>query len=138
MQHSLRTYEDRAKASCLLNPVMLVLLCSLLATGLKAQVQIVTGKVTDIQGQVLGGATIRVKGEALAVVTDTTGNFNIKIKPGQKLLVSHVNYQPVEVTGVSIVNVKLQTSDKSLDDVIVVGYGRQKKATLTGAVEQIP
>ncbi|MBS1566528.1 MAG: TonB-dependent receptor plug domain-containing protein, partial [Bacteroidetes bacterium] len=137
MQHLLRTYERRLKTSRFWAPVTIVLLFCLQAMTLTAQVRTVTGKVTDAQGQVLEGATVRVKGGNQAVVTDATGTFTIKANPGEKLLVSHINYKEVEIAASPGVLVRMLTSDKSLDDVVVVGYGQQKKATLTGAVEQV-
>lgn len=99
-----------------------------------------TGTVRDADGAVLPGATIMVKGTSIGVITDTNGKFLINVPDNASLLtISFVGYSPVEVkigTSVSF-EVKLKTDFKSLQDVVVVGYGSQSKALLTSSVASI-
>jgi len=97
----------------------------------------VTGKVTDQKGEPIIGATIKAKGTGFGTITDINGAF--KISSNGALLISYIGYQPqeVQVKGKSSVIVQLKENDKLLDEVVVVGYGTQKKASLTGAISQI-
>jgi TonB-linked SusC/RagA family outer membrane protein len=100
--------------------------------------QTITGLVTDDQGP-LPGATIVVKGTSNGVTTDFDGNFSIKASEGDILVVSFVGFENQEVTmssNQSIVNVSL-TPDNELEEVVVTGYGTQKKVNLTGAVAAV-
>jgi len=107
-------------------------------TVLKGQSQSITGKVTDANGKPLPGATVTVKGAKRTVVTNTQGDFSIPAKTTDKLLISYVNYKDQEVPASVVVSgIKLQPTDKTLDDVVVVGYGTRKKATLTGSIATV-
>ena len=97
----------------------------------------VTGKVTDQSGTVLPGVTIVVKGTATGVITDSNGNYSIaNIPENAILLFSFVGMksQEVVVGGKSIINVALAEESIGVDEVVVVGYGTQKRVNLTGAV----
>ena len=99
----------------------------------------VTGTVTDETGETVIGATVRAVGASTATVTDFDGNFSLKISSEVKqLTVSYVGYatQTVDITS-DIVNVKLQSDSKSLDEVVVVGYGVTRKSDLTGSVSTV-
>ena len=99
----------------------------------------VTGVVKNATGQPVTGATVTVKGTNVATTTDASGKFTITVTGNQVLVVSHIGYTITEIKpdASGIVNVKLVVGVELLNDVVVVGYGSQKKATLTGAVEQI-
>ena len=113
----------------------------LISFGAKAQNKIhVTGMVKDEKGNPVADATVTVKGSKGGVTTNVDGAFSIDV-PNQKsvLQISSVGYQPQDVvtgdqTSFSI-NLKVATSQ--LNEVVVVGYGTQKKVTLTGAVAQV-
>ena len=97
----------------------------------------VTGQVVDDLGEPLMGATIKVKGTANGTVTDLDGNFELNVASNGVLEVSFVGFQATEVaingkTAVGVI--KLTNDDKLLEQVVVVGYGTQKKADLTGSV----
>ena len=99
----------------------------------------VTGKVVDEAGLALPGVSVLEKGTKNGTITNGKGEFTINVKDAQATLVfSSIGYisQEVNVTGNSI-NVILQTEKNNLDEVVVVGYGTQKKVNLTGAVSQI-
>ncbi|MDE6338142.1 MAG: TonB-dependent receptor plug domain-containing protein, partial [Muribaculaceae bacterium] len=99
----------------------------------------IRGTVTDPNGEPLIGATVLIKGTSKGVATDIDGNYVLDAKPGDVLIVSYVGYLPSEVkVGKSpIVNVELQENNNNLDEVVVVGYGVQKKKLVTGATLQV-
>lgn len=98
------------------------------------------GKITDGEGNALVGATVRVKGTNKGALTDSDGNFTIEAPDdATTLIVSYVGYAPQELAigGRSTINVSLTQEASTLDEVVVTGYGTQKKANLTGAVSVI-
>lgn len=105
----------------------------------KVQQQQVTGTVFDEFDEPLPGATVLVKGTNKGTITDFDGNFTIDAAPGNTLSVSFIGYRTVEVAVESLekLSVALQSEVSVLDETVVVGYGRQKKATITGSVASI-
>lgn len=100
--------------------------------------QKVTGTVTDKNKETLIGVTVRIKGTARASVTNPDGRFSIEAKASETLVFSYIGYQPREIT-VSEFNgtVVLQSATSSLNEVVVVGYGTQRKSDLTGSVASL-
>ncbi|MBC7537144.1 MAG: TonB-dependent receptor [Ferruginibacter sp.] len=100
---------------------------------------IVSGKVTDATGNVIPGVTIIVKGAAAGTSTDAQGEYKLSVPDDAVLVFSSVGYEDLEVavTGRTNINVVLQTSTKSLDQVVVVGYGTQRKRDVTGSVASV-
>ena len=97
----------------------------------------VKGQVVDQTGEPLIGATVRVKGAQSGSVTDMDGNFEIDAASNATLLVSYVGYKDREIAvrGRAVIDqIQLESDDNVLEQVVVVGYGTQKKADLTGAV----
>ena len=97
----------------------------------------VSGQVVDQEGEPLIGATIKVKGAQTGVVTDFDGNFTIDAPANGVLVVSYVGYKDREIAvrGRAILNkIEMESDAMMLDQVVVVGYGVQKKADLTGSV----
>lgn len=100
----------------------------------------VRGRVLDETGQPLIGVSVKVKGSNLAVSTNSNGEFSIKLPKGDETLIfSYIGYQTqeVNVNNSTVINVTLQEANKGLDEVIVVGYGSQKKRNVIGSVAQI-
>lgn len=98
----------------------------------------VSGVIHDSQGEPVIGATVKVKGKgATGTITDMEGRFTIEATPGDMLEISYVGYTPKEVKADANMNITLQEDNKELNEVVVVGYGTQKKVNLTGAVEQV-
>lgn len=99
----------------------------------------VTGQVVDTYGEPLIGVSILVKGMSTGVITDIDGNYSIQVEPGSTLVFSYVGYVPQEITVTSqrVINVKMTEDAQVIDEVVVVGYGVQKKVNLTGAVAAI-
>lgn len=107
-----------------------------------AQSRKITGKVVSSDGNVLTGATITVKGQQKAQLSNESGVFSIEIPSGVNTIlvvsyVGHVNAEQIIATQ-SDYTIVLQKEDNSLTDVVVVGYGTQKKRDVTGAVASLP
>ena len=102
--------------------------------------RIIKGLVTDANGEPLIGCNVVVVGSNAGVITDIDGRFTLNIPADAKQIkVSYIGYvdQIINLHGRSDFKVVLKEDNNALDEVVVVGYGTQKKATLTGAVEQI-
>jgi TonB-linked SusC/RagA family outer membrane protein len=117
----------------------LLFLFLLVSTVLFAQTKQLTGTVTNSKGAPIEGANVTVKGANTGTITDAKGNFTINVAPGAVLVISFTGYTPREerVNDRSVVNVALSETSQTLDDVVVVGYGSQKKVNLSGAVAQV-
>ena len=118
----------------------LVTLCLLASVGfISAETLTVTGTVTSASdGEPLIGVTVQVKGTAAGTSTDIDGNYTIKADKGQTLVFSYVGMTPREITVTSSsLDVALSENAEVLDEVVVIGYGVQKKKLVTGATAQI-
>lgn len=101
---------------------------------------IIRGQVTDNKGQPLYGVTVQVKGSVNATTTGSDGSFVIEVQDDATLLVfSYVGMetQEVNIENKSAVQISMKPSAQSLNDVVVIGYGTQKKKDLTGAISSI-
>lgn len=106
----------------------------------RAQNKIITGVVLDEKGLPLSGATVRIGGDAGGVSTDAEGKFSISVPPDAKaLLVSYVGYelQQVPLRAGAEVRVAMKPTKSSLDEVVVVGYGVQRRKDVTGSVASV-
>lgn len=112
-----------------------------LATGSTiAQQPALSGKVTDSDtGEGIPGVSVQVKGTTIGTLTDVEGAFSISAGSGYVLVFSSVGYDPVEVVvrNQTRVDVSMDMSENFLDQIVVIGYGTQKKADLTGAISSI-
>jgi iron complex outermembrane receptor protein len=119
----------------------LLLIMSFIGTlSLQAQTGQVKGRVTDASdGTPLPGATVVVKGTTTGTATDLDGYYNIEVEPNTTLVVSYVGYTPKEVVVQpgQTVDVALKTESLGLEEIVVVGYGVQKKEDATGSVTAI-
>ena len=98
----------------------------------------VKGTVTDANGETIIGATVRVLGTQNAAITDIDGNFTVKANPGQIIEISYVGCKTARVKATSQpMKVVLEDDSKTLNEVVVVGYGTMRKKDLTGSVVQI-
>ncbi|MDO4496703.1 MAG: TonB-dependent receptor [Bacteroidales bacterium] len=102
-----------------------------------AQSQKFTGTVVDEFGDPVIGANIRVKGTNNGAITDMDGKFSVDAKAGAELEISFIGYATQTVAAGPNLNVTLKEDSHSLDDVVVVGYGVQKKKLVTGATVQV-
>lgn len=98
----------------------------------------ISGVVRDAQGPVIG-ASVQEKGTSNGCVTDLEGNFSMSVAPGATIVVSYIGYttQEIKVGNQSTVSVSLKEDSQSLDELVVVGYGVQKKKLVTGATVEV-
>ncbi|HEV9037040.1 MAG TPA: carboxypeptidase-like regulatory domain-containing protein, partial [Puia sp.] len=115
-------------------------LCLLVLLGFPALSQkTVTGRVTDPAGKPLSGVSVVPKGTGNGTTTDNQGQFRIDVNPSVKVLVfSSIGFTTREmpITG-NVIDLSLATSNSSLTDVVVIGYGAVKRSDVTGAVATI-
>jgi TonB-linked SusC/RagA family outer membrane protein len=120
---------------------LLLLLLLVTSTAFAQTKTTITGKVTAANGETLPGVTVLVKGTTNGTGTSADGTFQLSVPAGQSTLTfSYVGYVSKELTlaaDQTSVNVKLEADSKSLDDVVVVGYGTQRASNVTGAVSGI-
>ena len=123
----------------MLQRLMFTVLFTVFALGVSAQNK-VTGTVVDVSGEAIIGASVIVKGTSNGTITDFDGNFTIQNVPQNgSLVISYVGYrnQTVAVSGKSQIKVTLEEDRQLLDEVVVVGYGVQKKSDVTGALAHL-
>ena len=119
------------KSSILTMMMALLMSVTSFAQGIK-------GTVIDENGEAVIGATIADKNDSKnATITDFDGNFVINVKAGQTIVVSYIGYETQELAAKNGMTIKIQPDNKVLDEVVVVGYGVQKKSSVTGAISQV-
>ncbi|NDV82518.1 TonB-dependent receptor [Bacteroides sp. 51] len=126
-------YKEWSRLFCL------CIIFMLMVTSAFAQQQAVTGTVTDPAGETIIGASIQEKGTSNGTITDIDGGFNLTVQPGAVLEISFIGYKTKELKALFGRNmaVVLEEATEILDEVVVVGYGVQKKATLSGSVTSV-
>ena len=125
----------------LLRILSYVFLCVCFSNFSFAQSRVITGTIKDVEGKPISGATILQKGTSKGVTSDENGTFTIPISPAKEILeISSLGYETkaVGVKGLSNINIVLELATAAqLNEVVVVGYGTQKKSDITGAVASI-
>lgn len=119
--------------------ILVLLVLITLVTRASAQ-QAVTGTVRDFTTkEPLSGVVVKIKGNSKASVTNNDGKFSIVAQPSETLVFSYIGYTQKEITVGQdrIINVMIESNTATLNDVVVVGYGTQRKSDLTGAVSKI-
>jgi TonB-linked SusC/RagA family outer membrane protein len=111
----------------------------LMIIPLYAQQQTVKGVITDTNGESVIGASVQEKGTANGTITDIDGNFSLSVAPKATLVISYIGYRTQEIPAVfnRTITITLEEAAETLDEVVVVGYGVQKKATLSGSVTSV-
>jgi tonB-linked outer membrane protein, susC/ragA family len=122
----------KAMGRLLLIMLMLVPLCVDAQT-----LTTITGSVKDGMGEPLVGASVVQKGTSNGTITDLDGNFKLQVPAGATLVFSYIGFDETELKATTNMVVTLKNNAKSIDEVVVVGYGTQKKANLTGSVAQV-
>ena len=97
----------------------------------------VTGVVLDASDEPIIGASVVEKGTTNGGITDINGRFTLNVKPGAILKISYVGYQPQEVKATRTMKIVLVEDSEILSEVVVVGYGSQKRENLTGAIATV-
>jgi len=127
------------KNKTFIRPLSLLFLFFLFPLFAIAQTITVRGIVKDASGETLIGVSVKVVGTTNGSITDLSGAYEIKTSGDSKLSFSYIGYQTVlvDVNGRTSINVSLKDEDKSLNEVIVVGYGTQRKEAVTGSVASV-
>src|SRR5688572_1838059 len=121
-------------------PLWALISCIMLSSYAYAQTPKITGKIADQKtAAAMAGATVMVKGTSRSTTTDGAGRFAIEAAPGDILVITFVGHvtQELKVEGPGELNVQLEEDYNRLEDVIVIGYGTQKKKLTTGANLQV-
>lgn len=128
------------KKAIRLQTLLLVLIITLAFPGVTfAQTLTVQGCVTDEQNEPLVGVSVQTKDKKIGTVTDIDGNYVLSgIRQGSVLVFTYVGYQPKEATAKSAtLDVVMTESQELLDELVVIGYGQQRKVTMTGSVANV-
>ena len=119
-------------------PLMALFLLCLFPLGAMAQ-GLVKGTVKDVAGEPIIGASVQIQGAKSGAITDYNGSFSVQAPSNATLVISYIGYttETVKVGGRSFIDVVLKEDAQTLNDIVVIGYGVQKKSDLTGAVAQV-
>lgn len=117
----------------------LLLLCAMLPVSLRAQTLSITGTVLNSKSDPVAGASVAVKGSTVGVVTDADGRYSVGASATATLVFSFLGMASREesVAGRGRIDVVLSESDQAIEDVVVVGYGVQRRSSVTGAISQV-
>lgn len=104
-----------------------------------AQTQTISGSVYDADGEPLIGVTVSIKGTTVGTITDLDGNFTLSAKVGATVLFKYLGYKDkeVKITGEAMGKIVLENTSLTLDEVVVVGYGTQRKRDVSGAITSV-
>ena len=130
-------FNSKIKQNSRILKIFLFSICALFACAINSHAQsLVKGTVTDGTGEPLPGVSIVVKGTTNGTVTDMDGKYSIQAAAKDILSFSYIGMtnQDIKVAGRTVINIVMKDDVAALDEVIVVGYGVQKKQSLTGAV----
>lgn len=108
-------------------------------TSITQQRKTIKGVIKDATGEPIIGANVIVKGSTIGVITDIDGNFTLEVPTDGILQISYIGYLPQEIKigNQTSFNIEMKEDSKTLDEVVVVGYGVQKKVNMTGAVSSV-
>jgi TonB-linked SusC/RagA family outer membrane protein len=122
-----------------LNTFSFFILAVLFSPSLHAQSLEIKGKVTDTNQEPLIGATILVQGTEQGTITDINGNFQLKTDPKATLIISYTGFSSkiIVVGNQTVWNIMLEPEDLKLDEIVVIGYGSQRKSQITGAISSL-
>lgn len=114
-----------------------MLLAFMMSVTAFAQEKNFSGTIVDVQGEPIIGATVAQKGTTNGVISDIDGNFVITVEPGTTLVVSYIGYTSQEISARDNMRIVLKEDATTLDDVVVVGYGVQKKSVVTASIAKV-
>ena len=119
------------------NRLVILLFTWMMSIATFAQKQTFSGTVVDSSGEPIIGASVVQKGSSNGSITDLDGNFSISVEAGQALTVSFVGYKTVEVKAAPNMRITLLDDAALLEDVVVIGYGVQKKSVVTASIAKV-
>ena len=117
--------------------LVVLLFACIVSIATFAQKQTFSGTVKDSNGDAVIGASVVQKGTSVGTITDLDGNFSINVEPGQTLTVSFVGYKTVEVKAAPNMSITLADDAAMLSDVVVIGYGVQRKSVVTASIAKV-
>ena len=135
----LDVHSGKCLAKSNLFRMLTLLLFALFTTTAFAQQKNIRGTVFDASGEPLIGVNVSVKGTTIGIITDMDGKYQLEVPANATLLFSYIGYQTQEIAvgNQSSINVTLKEDTQKLEEVVVVGYGVQKKVTVTGSVASV-
>ncbi len=118
---------------------LLLLMVSFTFSQLNAQNIELTGKISSKEGETLPGVNVIIKGTTTGVVSNVDGNYSFSVKADDVLVFSFIGFktQEIPINGQSTINVSMETESVGLEEVVAIGYGSQKRASVTGAVATV-
>lgn len=124
------TYEIKGKN---------IVVRSIAQTSSSQQKKTITGTIVDPSGMPVIGANVMVKGTTNGTITDMDGNFSLEVASGATLMVSYIGFanQEIKIGNQTVLSITLKEDAEALEELVVVGYGTQKKVNLTGAVSMV-
>lgn len=104
-----------------------------------AQTKTITGKITDDKNNPVSGVSVTIKGNSTGTVTDEAGNFQFNAPPSATLVISHVGFETQEIAlrGKTNISISLASEKSALSEVVVIGYGTQRRKDVTGSVASV-
>lgn len=119
--------------------VGILIACFLFVSNAWAQTKMITGTVIQENGSPLESVTIAIKGKESIAITDASGNFSVNVAEGTTLIFTFTGFDPVEkkVGKSSIIDVTMEPHQAKMDEVVIVGYGTQKRSQITGSVSKL-
>ncbi|MFR4268835.1 MAG: SusC/RagA family TonB-linked outer membrane protein [Parabacteroides merdae] len=136
---SLKTHSKRSGVISNLFRTLTLSLFALCTTLVFAQQKTIKGIVVDATGEPLIGVNVSVKGTTIGIITDIDGKYTLEVPTNATLVFSYIGYRTQEhsVGNQTTINITLQEDTQNIDEVVVVGYGVQKKETVTGSVSTL-
>lgn len=136
---SLKTHSKRSGVISNLFRTLTLSLFALCTTLVFAQQKTIKGIVVDATGEPLIGVNVSVKGTTIGIITDIDGKYTLEVPTNATLVFSYIGYRTQEhsVGNKTTINITLQEDTQNIDEVVVVGYGVQKKETVTGSVSTL-
>lgn len=100
---------------------------------------VIRGQVTDSKGETLPGVSVKIKGTAIGTSTDADGRYTLNVPENSMLVFTYIGFltKEISITNQSTLDVRLEADSKSLDEVVVIGYGSQKRSEITGAISTV-
>jgi TonB-linked SusC/RagA family outer membrane protein len=140
MKNSKKKLGHQSSIVAFLPKILFIFLLAMIPLFVFSQTKTITGNIVDANGQPIIGATVMVKGTSIGTVSDMDGSFTLSNVPEDAVLqISYIGYatQEIPVAGKTLFKVVLQEETLALEELVVVGYGVQKKSDLTGALSRI-
>lgn len=138
-ESNLDVHLEKCRVKSNLFRMLTLLLFALCTTTVFAQQKNIRGTVIDALGDPLIGVNVSVKGTTIGIITDMDGKYQLEVPANATLVFSYIGYQTQEIAvgTQSSINITLKEDTQKLDEVVVVGYGVQKKVTVTGSVASL-